>query len=332
MILSSSATNIRDQLVVSELESQSVKRILIVGGSGFIASGLINYFQHINYLSKSKLQVKIFSRSPKIFTLNSENIKVLEHPRIEKLSDFYQEFNPQIVFYLVRIDSSAIYEKLYYDNLQLLKYHLEASTLLRFTARFVFLSSGAVYGPKQIKNDQVPLNEDLNLDLETLSSYGKIKLQSEKLIHHYHREKQLKTRILRLFAFFGPGLPLENFAIGNFMLSSLHKQMVEIHGTGKTIRSYMYIDDLSSNLIRLALKESNIVNVGGEAPINLLELANIFQKIFDVPLIILAKKDFETYYVPDLRKAKSLLGEINHVSLEEGIQFWHRSLINSSQN
>lgn len=331
MMLLSSATKGRDLLVVSELENHFIERVLVVGGSGFIASGLINYLQNINFSMKSKLQVRIISRFREHYPINFENTNMFCHPKIEQLCEFYQKFDPQIVFYISRINSESIYEDLLNDNLELLKYHLEAATTLNSAPRFVFLSSGAVYGLKQVDKDQIPLTENLDINLETLSIYGKIKLYSEELILHYCEDKKLDAKILRLFAFFGPGLPLENFAIGNFMLSALHHKNIKIQGTGKTIRSYMYIDDLSSTLIRLALKDVNIVNVGGETSINLVELATIFHKNFGISLEILAKENFESYYVPDLNKVKNLLGEVNYVSLETGLKYWHKSLINGSQ-
>jgi nucleoside-diphosphate-sugar epimerase len=331
MIFSSSATKNRDLIVVNELEKNFIERILIVGGSGFIASGLVNYLQSDNYFMKRRLQVRVFSRSQTLQVPNYNNTKVLFHPEKDRLNNFYREFNPQLVFYVSRINMTGSYKQVLGDNLELLKCHLDAVTTLNLETRFVFLSSGAVYGPRHIDNYQIPMTENLHPDPETLSNYGKIKLFSENLIHHYCKEKGLNATIARLFAFYGPGLPLEEFAIGNFMLSTLHQKVIKIHGKGNTIRSYMYIDDLSATVIRLALKEISTINIGGEFPLNLVELAEIFNKIFGTSAEILAKENFESYYVPDLSKVKNLLGEISYVSMENGLQYWYKSLISDNR-
>lgn len=102
---------------------------------------------------------------------------------------------------------------------------------------YVHISSAAVYG-NPVK---LPVHEEDMVN--PLSPYGWHKWMSELLCKEYTRLFGLKTVILRPFSVYGPGLRKQ-------LLWELHqkyiraKDMIELWGTGRESRDFIYIKDL----------------------------------------------------------------------------------------
>lgn len=129
-------------------------------------------------------------------------------------------------------------------------------------------------------------------------------------IGKHHAENDLirmgfPVKIARMFAFCGPYLRPDNFAIGNFVRNAWLGLPLEIYGDGETIRTYMYGADLSVWLWKIILygKVTGIYNVGSENRINLYELAKKVKQIVN-PLVPIEYTHPDFYerapvYVPD---------------------------------
>jgi nucleoside-diphosphate-sugar epimerase len=330
MFLTTNETIERDESALVHLEQTKIERILIVGGSGFVASALINYLHRIAKSTTRTLKTIVLSRSRHPNEIFSSDFKFYSHPKEEDLRRFYEESMPDAVIFVSRIENAAKNKNVVSENLKFLNSHLETITELNPAPRLVFLSSGAVYGQRSIELEHIPFKEELETKTSSLSDYAKVKIESERLIHSYFAETNSRVVVARLFAFFGPGLPLEKFAIGEFMLSKIQEKSIEIRGTGGTIRSYMYVDDLSATLIRLAAVGSGIVNVGGDNSLRIIELAEKFRELFGCSIKVLNKEVPETYYVPDLSKLDRNLGRVNYISLDDGLRFWSKYLRDKS--
>ena len=91
--------------------------------------------------------------------------------------------------------------------------------------KFLFISSGAVYGKQPPEMTNIPESYLGGPDtMEPGSDYGEAKRAAEFLCSSYHtRYPNIETKIARCFAFVGPHMPLNShFAIGNFIRDAIH--------------------------------------------------------------------------------------------------------------
>ena len=219
--------------------------------------------------------------------------------------------------------------------------HAAAMTALALDADLILTSTSDVYG-----NAEAPFREDGDIVLGPSTtkrwSYAVSKLYDEHLGLALADEQGLKVTILRLFNVYGPknhlswwGGPTVTFAE-----SVLDGTPMEIHGDGLQTRTFTYVSDTVDAFVRaLETPEARgeIVNVGATATVSMIELAERIQTMLGVPMPLRATfVPYETlpgkyqdvrHRIPDITKAKSLLGFEARVGLDEGLEKtldWHR--------
>jgi len=134
-------------------------------------------------------------------------------------------------------------------------------------------SSAAVYG-NPVK---LPITESQTP--APVSPYGFHKLQSEYLLKEYHRFFGLKTISLRVFSAYGPGLKKQLFY--DLYRKILNNEVVELFGTGKESRDFIYIDDLVKAvecIIKNGTLDGEAVNVASGKEDSIAAVAKIFNE------------------------------------------------------
>jgi UDP-glucose 4-epimerase len=215
------------------------------------------------------------------------------------------------------------------------------SVALALDADLVIASTSDVYG-----NGQPPFREDGPLVLGPPTSrrwaYAVSKLFDEHVALALAEERGLKVTILRFFGSYGPrnhpswwGGPQ-----AAFFEALLDGDTVDIHGDGLQTRTFTYVDDTVDGIVR-ALRtpeaRGEVINVGGETPTTILELAELVQSTLGIPQPLRArfvpyealpgKYQDVRHRVPDTSKARQLLGFEARVSLTKGLEStaeWHR--------
>jgi UDP-glucose 4-epimerase len=114
---------------------------------------------------------------------------------------------------------------------------LEAIRLHRPKCKFINLSSAAVYG----NPPAVPVRE--TMPLQPLSPYGFHKKMAEDVCNSYAQCFGLSTCSLRIFSAYGEGLGKQIFW-DIAQKSKLNPDSVELWGTGRESRDFIYISDL----------------------------------------------------------------------------------------
>ena len=127
---------------------------------------------------------------------------------------------------------------------------LSDARISRNLPNLVHLSSGAVYvDSHQYDGRAISEKDPIRSPGEDIN-YVNTKLTLEKLISTETDMKIVKGSNPRLFAFYGPHLPMDaHFAVGNFVKNAIERKSIEVRGNPATIRSYMYPLDLVSLLI-----------------------------------------------------------------------------------
>jgi dTDP-glucose 4,6-dehydratase len=199
--------------------------------------------------------------------------------------------------------------------------------------KLLFTSSGAVYGTQPKELERIP--EDYPgapSPMDPKSAYAQAKRASEFLCAMYSRQFGFDALIARLFAFVGPHLSLEAYAVGNFLRDAMSGRPIRIESDGSTVRSYLYASELAVWLWTILLRGEPLhsYNVGSSNAVTVRDLAQRVATVVGnkVRVEVLGRTGVPaTRYVPDTLRAEKELGLRPRISLEEGLlrtMEWHR--------
>lgn len=158
------------------------------------------------------------------------------------------------------------------------------------------------------------------------SCYDEGKRCAETLFMDYHRQSNVRVKIVRIFNTYGPKmLPNDGRVVSNFIIAALLGRDIEIYGDGSQTRSFQYVDDLIEGMIRMMNTEDSFtgpVNIGNpnefsisELAAKVLEMTGSSSKIVYKPL----PYDDPRKRKPDISLAKEKLNWEPTVRLEEGL-------------
>lgn len=141
-----------------------------------------------------------------------------------------------------------------------------------------FLSSGGtVYGNPL----HLPVTEDHPTD--PITSYGIMKLASEKYIRMYSSLYGVQATILRCSNIYGEWQsPFRGQGVvAAFLHRVLHDRPVVVFGDGSIVRDYLYVRDLASVVLALmdCPDRPGLVNVGSGQGTSLEELISVIQEV-----------------------------------------------------
>jgi nucleoside-diphosphate-sugar epimerase len=194
-------------------------------------------------------------------------------------------------------------------------------------ARVLFTSSGAVYGidpeSRSLLSEDDPFVEDQGAP----NGYRDGKRAAELTLLESSVAAGFDAVVARLFAFVGPGLPLDaHFASGNFIRDALAGGPLRLSSDGSNIRSYQYPVDMVVWLLALLTRgaASRIYNVGSDVEVTIAQLAYLVAGAVDPPVSILFGPPCDPgsrphRYVPSTARIESELGLRNLVDIDEAI-------------
>jgi UDP-glucose 4-epimerase len=186
--------------------------------------------------------------------------------------------------------------------------------------RIYYSSSSEVYGEPV----EFPQNEETT-PLNSRLPYAIVKNVGEAFLKSFKKEFDLDYTIFRFFNTYGPKQS-KDFVISKFIHSALLDADITIYGDGKQTRTFCFIDDniaATTNAFYNNEFVNDIVNIGGEKEVTILELAqtiirltNSKSKIVHLPAL---KEGDMTRRQPDTTKMKRLLAH-ETISLEAGLK------------
>ena len=292
---------------------------LITGGTGFVGKALLReWSQSIG----RTVRPVILSRDPRRFAR--------EQPELSSIADF----TTGDVLSIDSLPSTHRFQNVLHaaadsthgDRLSPLERYDQIVTgtrnMLDFAVkcgakRFLYISSGGVYGRQPADLDRIPENyHGMPNPLSSANAYGVAKRAAEHLCTLYAERHGLEVVIARCFAFVGQDLPLDvHFAIGNFIRDALWRDEILVQGDGTAVRSYMDQRDLVHWLLALLEhgKSGEAYNVGSDEAISIADLAHLVRDVVSPgkPVRILGKSvgnSERSRYVPDVSKATQKLG------------------------
>jgi len=299
-----------------------MKRILITGGAGFVGSHLCE-----ELLSQGNEVICLdnyFTGSRQNIThlLDNHSFEMIRHdvtmPLFLEVDEIYNMACP----------ASPIHYQ--YNGIKTIKTSvLGAINTLglakRTKAKILQASTSEIYGDPDVH----PQPESYWGNVNTLgprACYDEGKRCAETLFMNYHMQNNVRIKIARIFNTYGPRMhPDDGRVVSNFIVQALRGKEITVFGDGSHTRSFQYISDLVSGLIKLMATPDTFtgpVNIGNPVEVSVGDLAGKIikmtgskSKIIHLPL----PADDPRQRRPDITLAKTALSWQPIIGLDEGL-------------
>lgn len=316
------------------------QNLFVTGGTGFFGRWLLETFAHANETLGLRARVVVLSRNPENFRARAPQLA--RDPSIQFVSGDVRRLSAREM----RSQAASLPEKYGFfihagtesnsnlnteDPLQMLETIVQGTRrALDFARengarRFLFLSSGAVYGKQPAGMSAIPETYPGGPD-PVYSAYAEGKRAAELLCADYARQHAIEPVIARCFSFYGPHLPLDTHqAMGNFIRDAMEGGPIRVKGDGTAQRSYLYAADLAAWLWTLLLtgKSERVYNVGSSSSASIAEWARRVAAVLAPSArveIARAPGAGEDIYVPSIERARKELGLAEWTSPQEGLR------------
>lgn len=294
----------------------------IIGGTGFFGKSFLEK-KNLDYLYTKKIKkIIISSRSTKNFYTNKRGIEIF----FKRINALNVKSIPvtDIIIYAATSSLKKNYKKNLNNEIDNslwgLKNILKILKKKDFKrTKFLFTSSGAVYGETQTK---VKISERKSININKINknnpekyAYAIAKIKSEELVKKFSLKYKRKVMIARCFAFIGENIYLnEHFFIGNLINAILYKKklVINLKNPKLIFRSYMNSYDLVQSLILPIIKQKKkcvILNIGSDKAYSILSMIKKVSKKYFFSFS--NKKNNENnidYYIPNIDKLKKIIG------------------------
>ena len=249
-------------------------RIVIIGGSGFLASHLIDIFQ------KNKYKILVLDKNLKTKKKKGVTLKRVD---IKNFNQILKQFKRgDIVYHFAAISDIKLANKDLYEtvntNVMGTTNILEACVVKK-VKKIIYSSS--IYA----------LSKQGGI-------YSSSKLATEMIIEKYSQKFNLDFCILRFGSLYG-----ENFnhfnSIGNLVLQAIKKKKIIRNSDGEEIRNYIHVKDAVKICYKLKDKKykNNHYNLLGKEKVKIKDVVKLIAKETKCKKIFFNKnKKFEDHY------------------------------------
>ncbi|AOI68341.1 NAD-dependent dehydratase [Burkholderia ubonensis] len=299
------------------------KRILVTGGAGFLGSHLC---ERLVELGHDVLCVDNY------FTGTKQNVAaLLGNPRFEALRHdvtfpLYVEVDE---IYNLACPASPIHYQ--FDPVQTTKTSVMGAINMlglakRTHARVLQTSTSEVYGDPDVHPQPESYRGNVN-PLGPRACYDEGKRCAETLFFDYHRQQNVRIKVVRIFNTYGPRMhPNDGRVVSNFIVQALRGEDITLYGDGSQTRAFCYVDDMVEGLIRMMATPADVtgpINLGNPHEIAVSELAQIILRLTGSKSRIVfhpLPKDDPTQRCPDISLARAQLDWQPTVGLEAGLR------------
>lgn len=302
---------------------QTLRRVVITGGAGFLGSHLCDRFVAEGY------EVVCIDN---LLTGSVDNIAhLLGHRRFrfvhyDVTNYLYVEGELFAVLHFASPASPKDYQMHPIHTLKVgsLGTHKALGLAKAKGARFLLASTSEVYGDPLVHPQPEEYWGNVN-PIGVRGVYDEAKRFAEAMTMAYHRYHGLQTRIARIFNTYGPRMRMDDGrAIPTFIVQALRGEPLTVYGDGRQTRSVCYVDDMVEGLYRLLLSEViEPVNLGNPDEVSVLQLAEEIRQLVGANSPIVFEplpQDDPRVRRPDIRRAQELLGWEPTVERREGLR------------
>lgn len=297
--------------------------LFLTGGTGFLGSWLVDLLLALNRRFTLGIRITLLTRNkPALATRRPDWITAQEISIIEgdvRSFEYPQTHFTHLVHAATDVGTPNESQYRLADEIVSGSRHVLDMAGRCDVRRYLYLGSGAAVG---VISGNLPLTEDAPGSLRPDEhTYAHSKRYAEHLHYLAAREKGFDLVIARGFAFVGPRMPVQKFAMGNFIRDAVAGKSPKLTSSGSSVRSYLYASDAARWLVELLVngRSGEIYNVGSDTAISLLDLAHRVAKLIGSPVPLAGADSDHSYYVPATERARRELGLRGDVSLDDAI-------------
>jgi UDP-glucuronate decarboxylase len=299
------------------------RRILVTGGAGFIGS----------HLCKALLeQGNEVLCADNFFTGTRQNVyALLDDKRFELMRHdiTFPLFVEVDEIYNLACPASPIHYQ--HDPVQTTKTSVHGAINMlglakRLRAKILQASTSEVYGDPEIHPQIESYWGNVN-PVGPRSCYDEGKRCAETLFFDYHRQHRLQIKVVRIFNTYGPNMhPDDGRVVSNFILQALRGEDITLYGDGSQTRSFCYVDDLVSGLMKMMDTPDTVtgpLNMGNPDEFTIRELAEMIITLTGSPSKLVFRElpqDDPKRRRPDIGAARLMLGWEPTTAVTDGLK------------
>jgi UDP-glucuronate decarboxylase len=298
------------------------QRVLVTGGAGFVGSFLC---ERLVEEGCSVICVdNFYTGSPEnVLHLTSRgNFTLMQHDITVPLDvDVDQIYN-------LACPASPIHYQ--HDPVRTTKVNVHGAINMldlakRIGAKILQASTSEVYGDPLVHPQRESYWGNVN-PIGPRACYDEGKRCAETLFFDYHRQHDLRIKVARIFNTYGPRMHHnDGRVVSNFVVQALRDEPITIYGTGAQTRSFCYVDDMVTALIRLMNSPNDVigpVNLGNPTETTVADLAEKIIRLSGSNSRLTFRplpQDDPTRRRPDITLARNKLGWEPVESLSMGL-------------
>ena len=249
------------------------KKVLVTGGAGFVGSHLcerlLNDGHDVvcldNYFTGQKQNI--------VHLLSNPYFELIRH---DVTNPFFIEVDE---IYNLACPASPIHYQ--YNAIKTMKTSVMGAINMlglakRVKAKILQASTSEVYGDPKVHPQKETYWGHVN-PIGERSCYDEGKRAAETLFVNYHKQNNVRIKIIRIFNTYGPRMhPHDGRVVSNFIVQALQNKDITIYGDGMQTRSFQYVDDLVEGMIRMMASPESFtgpVNIGNPNEFTIMQLA-----------------------------------------------------------
>ena len=300
-----------------------MKRVLVTGGAGFLGSHLCERLRARgddvlcvdNYFTGRKQNIAHLLSDPHFEAMRHD----VTHPLFVEVDEIYNLACP----------ASPIHYQ--FDPVQTTKTSvIGAINMLglakRLKAKILQSSTSEVYGDPVLHPQPESYRGNVN-PIGPRACYDEGKRCAETLFFDYHRQHNLRIKVVRIFNTYGPRMhPNDGRVVSNFIVQALKNEPITLYGDGSQTRAFCYVDDMIEGFLRMMETPDGAtgpINLGNPVETSVGELAQLViemtgsrSHIVHRPLPV----DDPIQRCPDISQAKALLDWQPKTALRAGLE------------
>jgi UDP-glucuronate decarboxylase len=334
----------------SEFSQMSGKKLLIVGGAGFLGYYLVQSILHWNQISgKDPIHLTVFDNYirgvPEWLTdlQGNPNLILAKHDITHPLPDDIDDF--QYIIHAASIASPIFYRKYPIETMDanvnglrsLLEYAKQQQEKGKPLDGFLFYSTSEIYGDPTPENIPTPETYRGNVSCTgPRACYDESKRYGETLCVNFAEQYNLPIKIARPFNNYGPGLKItDRRVLPDFARDVLAGRDIIMLSDGSPTRTFCYIADAIVGYYKILVvgRQGEAYNIGIEKPeISMATLAEkvveLSRELFGYQGQVIRKVSEDKAYLVDnpnrrspiITKARNDLGYDPCISVDEGLR------------
>ena len=254
-----------------------MSKVLVLGSNSFAGSCFVDYLLNKNIIvygiSRSNERKNAKYKNNK----NIKNFKFIKADINKDLNKFKNIINKNKFKFIIDFLGQGMVAESWDNPQHWIKTNIVSKMKLinfllnkKFLKKYLRISTPEVYGSSNVKMKE-------NKSYNPSTPYAITHMTIDRYLQIYQEQFNFPSIILRFANFYGETQPLYRI-IPKTIFSVKKKKKLPLHGDGKSLRSFIYIDDFCS-AIYLAMKKSKIGKIYNVSSKEIISIKNLIKSI-----------------------------------------------------